>query len=110
MRTPGNELPPMKEDEWQAQIIEISQRLGWMVAHFRPARTKDGWATPVSADGKGFPDLIMLKGERMIVIECKSEKGKVSPEQTVWLEAFAKVTRNVHTLRPSEWDELLEIL
>jgi hypothetical protein len=72
----------------QDAVITAAQRLGYLVAHFRPGQTARGWRTPVSADGAGFPDLVMLRGPRLIVAECKSPRGRLSAEQDRWLAAF----------------------
>ena len=48
--------------------------LGGRVAHFRPPRTVHGWRTAVAADGAGFPDLVMVRGSRLLAAELKSER------------------------------------
>lgn len=53
--------PSISEAELQSAVIELARTLGYRVAHFRAARTAQGWRTPVEADGAGFPDLV--KGE-----------------------------------------------
>jgi hypothetical protein len=87
----------MTEKELQAAVIELAQTLGWKVAHFRPAMNARGdWRTPVAADGKGFPDLVMVSKHALLFIELKSAKGRVSPEQRDWLD------RLMH--KSHEWD------
>jgi hypothetical protein len=41
----------------------------------------------------GFPDVLALKGPRLVVAELKSEHGKLTPEQARWLAAFRAVER-----------------
>jgi hypothetical protein len=75
------------EHHFQAQVIELAHLYGWRVAHFRPARTEKGWRTPVTADGAGWPDLILVHpvtGE-LLALELKSAKGKLAPAQEMWL-------------------------
>lgn len=62
--------PLTTEAMFQIEIIELARILGWRVAHFRPAQTRHGWRTPVAADGKGFPDLVLVR-ERVIYAELK---------------------------------------
>lgn len=97
------------EAEWQATIIDLAHLHGWTVAHFRPARTSDGgWRTPVAADGKGFPDLVLARpGSHPLFIEVKTDTGRVRPEQTVWLRALDPYS---HVIRPSDFDRLQELL
>jgi hypothetical protein len=113
------------EDEFQSAVIELAQRLGWLVAHFRPARTEHGWRTAVSGDGLGFPDLVLVRNTRLLFVELKSERGRVRPEPALWLaalEVVAAAARGavaavdpgvapnvaglavaVHVWRPSDW-------
>jgi len=92
------------ERHFQQQVIELAHLCGWRVAHFRPARTEKGWRTPVAADGAGFPDLVMLRGEELLVLELKSDKGKATDEQQEWLAAFGQVSEAAALcLRPVQW-------
>jgi len=73
------------EDSLLRSIIAEAQLRGWLVYHARPARTKDGrWVTPMQGDA-GFPDLVLVRKPRVLFIEVKSERGKVSPEQWCWV-------------------------
>ncbi len=74
-------------------ILNVARLCGWRVAHFRPARTNAGWRTPVQGDGAGFPDLILVRGDRLIAAEIKRElpSHRATAEQHVWLDAFALI-------------------
>lgn len=103
---------PISEADLQISIIHLARVLGYRVAHFRPAMKADGsWVTPVTADGKGFPDLVLVHKEkkRVLFIETKSEKGKCSPEQEEWLDILAGCAET-YLIRPSEWEYIKEIL
>lgn len=107
----------VSEKQFQANVIELAQRLGWKVAHFRSVRTqrKDGsthYATPVAADGEGFPDLVMARPLRNIIYaELKAEKGKFSMKQMEWMEVLIRThSCEVYAWRPSDWDTIQEIL
>jgi hypothetical protein len=106
------------EDGLQRAVIDAARILGWLVAHFRPAMTKKGWRTPVSADGKGFPDLVLVHPiyKRLLFVELKGKRGKTTPEQRVWLEyldviAMATPVVEVHLWTPIDWpDRIMEVL
>lgn len=108
--------PTLLEADLQAAIIETARTFGWRVAHFRPARTKHGWKTAVAADGKGFPDLVLVRGDRLIFAELKSDRGKPSPDQEAWLAGLELVAQacdlvEVHLWTPADWPErIVEIL
>jgi len=100
----------MTEAELQQNIIELANLLGWRAAHFRPALCKVGgrmvYRTAVSGQGKGFPDLVLARSGRVLFIEVKSSKGRLSPEQQEWLD----VLPNSYCWRPEDWERIVEIL
>ena len=110
------------ERDFLATIIEYAQLRRWMVAHFRPAMTsridrsgKPVWVTPVQADGKGFPDLVLARDGQLLFIEAKAEKGKPSEDQLKWFRELSKVAYSsprvgVHVWRPSDWASIEKIL
>ena len=93
-------LAPISEANLQAAIVDLARLLRWRVAHFRPAQNGRGdWRTAVSADGAGFPDLVLARNGVVIFAELKSQKGRISPTQEAWLAALP------HSLvwRPADW-------
>ena len=89
----------MSEADLLESVIDLAHVFGWTVAHFRPARVmKNGietWRTPVEADGKGFPDLVLARETPngfadIIFAELKSERGKLTIEQKMWLQLLGK--------------------
>jgi hypothetical protein len=76
----------MTERRFQEAVVDLAHMLGWTVSHFRAARTSKGWRTPVAVDGAGWPDLLMVRRDRILAAELKGEKGRVTPEQRDWLE------------------------
>lgn len=104
--TPGQQriAKAMSEAELQDAIIGCARTFSYTVAHFRPALTKHGWRTPVAADGKGFPDLLLAK-ERpadLIAVELKREGQDPTPDQIKWLRVLAP-SIPVFIWRPSNW-------
>ncbi len=105
----------VSERDFQEQIIDLAHLLGWRVAHFRPARTAKGWRTPVEADAKGFPDLVLLRPPRLIFAELKRDGGKASSSQRDWLFELAECNADedrfeVCLWRPSDWAEIKRAL
>lgn len=97
------------ENEFQDSVINMAHLFRWKVAHFRPAQTKHGWRTPVSADGKGFPDLILVR-DRVVVIELKMPGNKPSPEQEDWLETFRLSGTETYLWYPVDWPKAQGVL
>lgn len=97
---------PMSEADFQTRVVDYARLRGWMLVHYRPARTKTGVRTPLQGD-KGCPDLILARHGRVLLIELKSDKGRVSPEQKTWL---AHLGQHGRLYRPADWPELQELL
>lgn len=117
----GKHLPEslpldLSEATFQAAVIGVANHLGWAVAHFRRVRVqrKNGetyYETPVAADGKGFPDLLMVRAMRCLVAELKAGKNKPTPEQAVWIERFrGTLGVEAYVWRPVDWPEILGVL
>ena len=102
----------MSEQMLQDAVIDLAHAFNWRVAHFRPALTAKGWRTPVSADGAGWPDLILCKGKRIIAAELKSARGKFTVAQVDWFQALAEAGVATIEWRPADWHsgEILRVL
>lgn len=102
-----------RESAFQKTVIEMAQLHGWKVAHFRPARTKDGgWLTPVAANGKGFPDLMCIRQRtrQRFAAECKIPPNKPTPEQDEWLDAMEICGIPAYVWTPGDWIEIERVL
>lgn len=101
----------ISEREFTKQVIQFARLHGWKSLHIRAARTKDGWRTPVQGDGKGFPDLLLIRRGKIIIAELKVGKNKPTIEQDAWLQSFGYVDGvGVYLWRPEDWDEIERIL
>ena len=69
----------MTEAELQAAIVDTAELAGWLVFHDHDSRLNPA----------GLPDLVLVKPPRVVFLELKSEKGRVRPEQQIWLDALA---------------------
>ena len=94
----------MTERELQDAIVDAAKLLGWHICHFRPARTSDGWRTPVQGH-TGFPDLVLLRPPRLVFAELKGVKGVVGFDQATWLNGLDAVPHVEQYLwRPADWE------
>lgn len=103
------------EESFQARVIAHARARGWLVAHFRGVRVQraDGsvyWQTPVQADGKGFPDLILVRGGRVLALELKVGPNKPSREQLAWLAAFGAAGVASHCFWTEDWKTIEGLL
>lgn len=102
------------ENDFLKQVIDLAHLRGWMVAHFRPSVNRRGkWSTAVQADGQGFPDLVLVSAnrERVIFVEIKSAKGRLSESQCDWLSSLQCCDGvEVYMWRPYNFSEIERIL
>lgn len=105
---PPRPVPPpeMSEKELMQGVIDTARIFGWRVAHFRSVPVKRGkatvWMTPVQADGKGFPDLVLVR-ERVLWVELKVGGNVLSEEQAQWLEALRGAGQVAVVWTEDEW-------
>lgn len=88
----------------QAAILDLARLFGWHRAHFRPAMTAKGWRTPVSGDGKGFPDLCLVR-DRLVFAEVKVGRNRLSPEQCSWRDWLTYAGCEWHLWTETEWED-----
>lgn len=82
----------MSEKELTRLVIQLARLLKWRSAHFRPAMLRSGkWVTPVQGDGKGFPDLVLVRPPRLLFVELKVGKNRMTPEQVAWMTDLAEL-------------------
>lgn len=88
------------EAQFQAAVVELATALGWLAVHFRQ----------MLGNPAGYPDLTLLRDDRYVLAELKSETGKVSIKQQMWHAEAARRGVTVYVWRPSSWPEIQEIL
>ena len=108
----------VNEKEFQERVIDLLHYSGYRVAHFLPAMNQRGqWRTPVSADGKGFPDLVAVRSsangrreQRIIFSELKRNDGRLTKEQKGWGEDLLGAGAEYYVWRPRDWEEIVTIV
>lgn len=97
---PAPKLPKITEKQFQAQVIKLARLLRWKVYHTHDSRRSVA----------GFPDLLLIRHEVILVAELKVGKNKVTPEQEGWLEAFRSAGVRAYVWRPEDWMEIESII
>lgn len=98
----------MSEEQFTQRVIDTARLYGWLVCHFRPARTGRGrgWATPIQGDS-GFVDLVLARKGVVLHPELKVNGKKPRPDQVSWGEAIGESYRLWY---PEDWDSIVEEL
>ena len=85
----------MSEATWQAHVLRVARQFGWLVYHTQfSIRSHRGW-----------PDLVLCRPPRILFVELKSDRGRVSPEQRDWLDALRACGLDARVWRPTEHDD-----
>lgn len=107
--------PGPRESEFQKAVLDLARIRGWMVAHFGmlkvDRRAGPRYLTPVKADGKGFPDLVLVKpGVGCLFRELKTTSGALSENQKAWLHALNASGMDAGVWTPKDWTRIAEEL
>ncbi len=99
---PWAPLPPnLSEKAWQQVVLDLAGWRGWRRYHtFDSRRSTAGW-----------PDLALVRRGRLLLVELKTERGRVTPQQARWLADLSACPGiEVHVWRPSAWPSVQEVL
>ena len=99
-KNPNIALPAISEKEFMTQVIAYAKLRGWMVYH-----TYDSRRCAI-----GFPDLVCVRGDRILVAELKSAKGQLNRAQGAWLAALLAAGVRSYVWRPGDFAEIVRIL
>ncbi len=104
----------MSETEWQQQVTDLCNALGWEWNFTRRTRGKGGkWTTATSK--VGWPDLCLWSPRRrrgLIVAELKTDArtSKCSDDQIEVLRSLAAAGVPAYVWRPRDLDDVQRIL
>ena len=90
----------MTEKTLMANVVKMARLFGWRVFHqFDSRRSEPGW-----------PDLAMVRRDRMLFAELKTATGRLTPAQRDTIKELRTIARaiqtgnvEVHVWRPADW-------
>lgn len=89
----------MSEEEWQGVVLKLAALYGWTLTYhtYDSTRSNPGW-----------PDLVLFRppGE-LLVVELKTDKGRVKAAQQEWLAALACSGVETAIWRPRDLDSIV---
>ena len=96
---PALPLEDLTEKEWMAQGVSLARQMGWKRYHtYRSDRSEPGW-----------PDDALVR-DRLLLVEWKTEKGKLSDAQKEWIRALTNAEVEVYVARPRHLEDLATVL
>ena len=92
----------MPENQLLALVRELAQKTGWLDYH-------PWWSGHSTA---GFPDLVLVRGGRLVFVELKRQDGLLSDDQLRWIAALSATCAEAYVWRPDAWTsgEVLRVL
>ena len=88
------------ESVLQTQVLALARLYGWRWYH-----THDSRHSP-----PGFPDLVLVRGARVIFAELKTQRGRLTLDQRAWLEDLRATCAEVYVWRPADLPVIAAIL
>lgn len=82
----------LTEKEWQELVVGFARLHGWWCYHTFDSRKSEA----------GLPDLILMRPPELIIAELKSERGKVSSDQSQVLDSLRACGVEAPLWRPSD--------
>ena len=89
------------EKDFQETVVQAAEMFGWWHYHVADSRRSR----------PGFPDLVLIKPPKVIFLEVKREKGRLTVAQAgvlAMLEDCSEVQAAV--VRPTDWGQVVEWL
>lgn len=90
-------LPEMTEAQLLDNVRTLAMLTGFIVYHTHDSRRSDA----------GWPDLVLAspRQRRVLFIELKTPRGRLRPQQGVWLDALARCGAETALWRPEHWHD-----
>lgn len=121
-------LPTLTEDGWLQQLIGrysyqglaraggLLRMFGWRIFHDEatnaPRKCPSCKAElRLPRNPPGFPDLVLVRGDTLVFVELKADRGRVTDHQRDWLDALKDVRRvRVDLWKPADLDRITELM
>lgn len=82
----------MSEAQLQALVVGVAQLYGWAHYHTHDSRRSD----------EGWPDLVLCKPPRLLVLELKGVRTPVTVAQLAWLARLQCCGLDARLVRPAD--------
>lgn len=82
----------MSENEFLAAVREMAKFRGWLTYHTRRSKGSEA----------GFPDLVLVRRDRLLWRELKTQTGVVSKDQKAWIRALLMAGQDAGVWRPED--------
>lgn len=87
----------MTENELLELVRDAARVYGFRYFHVHDSRRSPS----------GWPDVVLVRGKRLLFVELKKETGRLSPAQMEWQDLLLAAGQDHRVIRPSNVDALL---
>ena len=80
------------ERDFQRAVMDLAELSGWETFHCRTSMQQGRYLTATTGTmAKGWPDLVLVRGRRLIFVELKADKGRLTDDQGRVLELLGRL-------------------
>ena len=103
VRAPRELIGDESEAHFQQRVIQLARYLGWGLRYH---------AYDSMGSAPGFPDWVLVNRrlKRAILVELKSQHGRLSKDQAEWHQTLRECGEEAYIWRPSDWAEIERVL
>lgn len=104
------------ETQFQATVTQVATEHGWRWFHVERGRGRDGRWLTATTGAPGVPDLWLVRGDRLLVIELKragrTGPSSTRPGQAEWIAALDAVpgVTALMAVTPDDWPAVQALL
>lgn len=91
---------PENENGFMGWVEQLATVKGWVWWHDLESKKNPA----------GYPDLHLMRPPQYLIVELKTNKGRVTPEQKAWLAGLRACGIDCRVWRPRDRDEVLDAL
>lgn len=112
--------PRLPEAAWQQQVTDLAGLYGWDWLHVEQrvvTRQRAGAAPVTYAEtptkgtlGRGWVDLLLIRGERVLFVELKADDGRMSVDQKAIRDRLRDHGQEWHRWCPRDLEEVKAVL
>jgi len=106
----------LSEKQLLGYVLEVASRTGWLAAHFgstvKIIKRGRGIYTWIGEKGAtGYPDVTLIRRDRLIFAELKTGNNRTTPAQDIWLDALGRVPGiEVYLWTDADLEAIAEVL
>ncbi len=89
----------LTEKQWLEQVRTLAKLFGWLTYHPHQSMRSE----------PGYPDLTLIR-ERLVFVELKTERGKLSEHQEKWRDACLRAGAEWYCWKPADLELAAAVL